>query len=310
MSTVRDELVRIHEDADTLVSLVESGAGTSRELSEELSRFSSDVELALRDHSRATAEYVGELDDRLGDLRDRVVSAIEETGSLIYKGQREQADQISGSIVGAGLIGGLFSLLGTAIAGKLVSNAIHDAARSRPPTTDELKEKALLLLVAKIQNERSYIPVDTIVGRATGANAILSAEDVRRILLLLTADGAIEGKPDEEGAPIRINPRHPKGREALGDQTPKKPAQLQRSSTAFVDLGPEFGVSMSRSEADKVNDIKIVEINEKYIVRVDYSHGGYYKHHDSLPFTTRDEAEGVRLLAHSRLNRTSSRGVS
>jgi hypothetical protein len=301
---VRDELVRIHEDTDTLVSLVESGTDISRDLSQDLSRFNSDVQLALQEHSRATAEYVGELDDRLGDLRDRIVSSIEETGSLLYKGQKEQSDQISGSIVGAGLIGGLFSLLGTAIAGKLVSNAIHDAAQSRPPTPDELKERALLLLIAKIQNERSYIPVDTIVDRAAGANAILSVEDVRRILLLLAADGAIESKSDEEGAPIRINSGHPKGQEVLGDQAPVESAQLQRSSRDFVDLGPEFGVSMSRSEADQVNNIKIVEIKKEYIVRVDYSHGGYQKYHDSRPYASSDEAEGVRLLAHSRLDGT------
>lgn len=306
MPTVRDELVRIHEDTDTLVSLVESGSNISRDLSEDLSRFSSDVQLALQEHSRANAEYVGELDDRLRDLRDRIVSAIEKTGSLLYKGQKEQADQISGSIVGAGLIGGLFSLLGTAIAGKLVSNAIRDAAQSRPPTPDELKERALLLLVAKIQNEQSYIPIGTIVDRATGTNAILSAEDVRRILLLLAADGALESKSDEEGAPIRINLGHPKGQEVLGDRIPAKSAQPQRSSPDFVDLGPEFGVSMSRREADGVENIKIVNINNRYIVRVDYSPIGYNKFHDSRPYTTREEAEGVRLLAHSRLNGTPS----
>jgi len=288
------------------VSLVESSSDISRDLSEDLSRFSSDVQFALQEHSRANAEYVGELDDRLCDLRDRVVSAIEETGSLLYKGQKEQADQISGSIVGAGLIGGLFSLLGTAIAGKLVSNAIHDAAQSRPPTPDELKERALLLLVAKIQNERSYIPVDTIVERATGTNAILSAEDVRRILLLLAADGALESKADEEDAPIRINQGHPKGQEVLGEQTPAESAQMQRSSPDFVDLGPEFGVSMSRSEADQVKNIKIFEVNKQYIVRVDYSPSGYYRVHDSRPYITREEAEGVRLLAHSRLDGTQS----
>jgi hypothetical protein len=306
MPTVRDELVRIHEDTDTLVSLVESGSDISRDLSEDLSRFSSDVQLALREHSRASAEYVGELDNRLRDLRDRVVSSIEETGSLLYKGQKEQADQISGSIVGAGLIGGLFSLLGTAIAGKLVSNAIQDAAQSRPPTPDQLKERALLLLVAKIQNERSYIPIGTIVDRATGANGILSAEDGRRILLLLAADGALESKSEEEGAPIRINSGHPKGREALGDQAPMKSVEPQRSSPDFVNLGPEFGVSMSRSEADKVKNVEIVEINKEYIVRVNYLDRGSLRQHDSLRYPTREEAEGVRLLAHSRLDGSTS----
>jgi hypothetical protein len=304
MPTVRDELVRIHEDTDTLVSLVESGTDISRDLSEDLSRFSGDVQLALQEHSRATAEYVGELDDRLRSLRDRIVSAIEETGSLLYKGQKEQADQISGSIVGAGLIGGLFSLLGTAIAGKLVSKAIHDAAQSRPPTPDELKERALLLLVAKIQNERSYIPIDTILERATGANAILSAEDVRRILLLLAADGALESKSDEEGAPIRINSGHPKGQEVLGDQAPVESAQLQQPSPDLVDLGPEFGTSMSRSEVDQVNNIRIIEIDKKFIVRVNYSDDRYTRYHDSQPYTAREEAEKVRLLAHSRLDGT------
>jgi hypothetical protein len=302
MPTVRDELVRIHEDTDTLVSLVESSSDISRDLSEDLSRFSSDVQFALQEHSRANAEYVGELDDRLRDLRDRVVSAIEETGSLLYKGQKEQADQISGSIVGAGLIGGLFSLLGTAIAGKLVSNAIHDAAQSRPPTPDELKERALLLLVAKIQNERSYIPVDTIVERATGANAILSAEDVRRILLLLAADGALESKSDEEAAPIRINLGHPKGQEVLGDKAPVESSQPERSLPDLVDLGPEFGVSMSRSEVNKVKNIQIIEISKRYIVRVYYTRDGHLNCHDSQPYTTREGAEEVRLLAHSRLD--------
>ncbi len=303
MRTVRDELTRIHDDTDTLVSLVESGTDVSRDLSEDLSRFSGEVQLALREHSRATEEYVGQLDNRLGDLRDRVVSAIEATGHLFYKGQREQAEQISGSVIGAGVIGGLFSLLGTAIAGKLVSNAIHDAAESRPPTPDELKEKALLLLVAKIQNERSYIPEKEIVDRATGANAILSAEDVRRILLLLVAEGSLESRTEEEAAPLRINARHPKGREALGDQAPASSAELKPSVPDFVDLGPEFGVSMSRSETDQINDISIVEIKQEYVVRVDYSRGGYSRYHDSRRYTTREEAEGIRLLAHSRLCR-------
>lgn len=302
MPTVREELVRIHEDTDTLVSLVESGSDVSRDLSEDLSRFSSDVQIALREHSRANAEYVGELDDRLRDLRDRVVCALEKTGSLLYQGQKEQADQISGSIVGAGLIGGLFSLLGTAIAGKMVSNAIHDAAESRPPTPDELKERALLLLVAKIQNERSYISLDTIIDRATGANAILSAEDVRRILFLLTADGALEKKSDEENAPIRINPEHSKGQHVLGGRIPKGSAQSESWSPRFIDLGPEFGTSMSRSEVGEVNYIRILEINKKYIVRVDYSHSGYVRYHDSRPYITWEEAEAVRLLAHSRLD--------
>lgn len=302
MPTVREELVRIHDDTNSLVSLVESGADVSHDLSEDLWRLNGNVQLALQEHSYATAQYVGELDDRLRDLSGRIVSAIEEAGRQIYKGQKEQANQISGSIVGAGLIGGLFSLLGTAVAGKLVSDAIHDAGQSRPPTPDELKEKALLLLVAKIQNERSYIPVDTIIDRASGANAILSAEDVRRILLLLTDDGALESKSDEESAPLRINPEHPKGQEVLGDptsvETPPGP------SSDFVDLGPEFGVSMSLSEADQVRNIKIFEVDKKYVVRVNYSTKGHYQVHDSLSYTTREEAEKVRLLAQSRLDGT------
>lgn len=306
MPTVREELVRIHEDTNSLVSLVESGADVSRELSEDLGRFSGDVQLALQEHSHATAEYVGELDDRLRDLSGRIVSAIEEAGRQLYKGQKEQANQISGSIVGAGLIGGLFSLLGTAVAGKLVSDAIHDAAQSRPPTADELKEKALLLLVAKIQNERSYIPVDTIVERAAGPNAILSAEDVRRILLLLTADGALESKFEEEGAPVRINSRHPKGQEVLGDNATVESEEPEQSLPDLVDLGPTFGISMSRSEVDKVQNIHILEISNKYLVRISYLYKGDLRFHDSPYYATRQDAEKVRLIAHSRLGGTSS----
>jgi hypothetical protein len=306
MRTVQDELARIHEDTDTLVALVESDTDVSRDLSEDLSRFSSDVQLALREHSRATEEYVGQLDYRLSDLRDRVASSIEATGRLFYKGQKEQAEEISGSVIGAGVIGGIFSLLGTAIAGKLVSNAIHDAAKSRPPTPDELKEKALLLLVAKIQDERSYVPATEIIDRATGANAILSAEDVRRILLLLVADGALESKLGEEGAPIRINQGHPKGQEVLGDRTTAKSEQPERRPLDFVDLGPEFGVSMSRMEVNAVTNIAILEINKEYIVRITYEPPGYHRVHDSRPCTTREEAERIRLLAQSRLGATAN----
>lgn len=289
MMTVRDELVKIHEDTDSLVSLVGSGTDISRDLSDDLSRLSSEVQYALQDQSRATAEYVGALDDRLRDLRDRVASAIEDAGN-----------KISWSNVGAGLIGGLFSLVGTTVAAKLVGSAIHEAAHSRPPTADELKERALLVLVAQIQNEQSWIPVETIIARATGANAILSPEDVRRILLLLATDGALESRSDEAGAPLRVNSRHPKSEEVLGIQASAKAPKLQRA--AFVDLGPEFGVSMSRSEVDKVNNITIVKIKNEYIVRIDYSERNYAPmYYDSRPWSTKEEAERARLLAHSRL---------
>lgn len=137
MPTVREELARIQHDTDALVSLAESGTDISREVSGDVSRLAGEVQLALREQSHATAEYVEQLDHRLRDVRDRVVAAIDAAGQLLYRGQQEQADQLSRAVVGGSLVGGLFSLLGTAIAGKLVSGAIHDAAASRPPTPDE-----------------------------------------------------------------------------------------------------------------------------------------------------------------------------
>jgi hypothetical protein len=128
---------------------------------------------------------------------------------------------------------------------------------------------------------------------------------VRRILLLLAADGVLESKTDEEGTPIRINSGHPKGQAVLGDQAPKKPAQLKQSLPNIVDLGPEFSISMSRKEVKEVNSIKIVQLEKRFIVRVYYTSGFNTYNHDSRPCTTWEEAERVRLLVHSRLNGTS-----
>jgi len=303
MSTVKDELVRIQADTDALVTLVESGTDISRDLSEDLSRFGTEVQSVLEDISRATDDTVRLLDDRLADLRDRCVSAIEATGALLYRGQQEQASKIGGAVFGAGVVGGLFSLLGTAIAGRFISNAIHDASENRPATPDELKEKALLLLIAKIQDERSYVPVKDIMERAAGANAIVTPEETRRMLVLLSADGALERHSDAEDASLRLNLRHPKTDVAARATLPPtlRPQEVVRLE--FIDLGPAFGVSLSPREAQEVNHIKIIEVDKKLVVRVDYSSLGRWLYHDSEPCASREQAEAIRLLAHSRLRR-------
>lgn len=297
MSTVRRELERIHEDTGALVSLVESGADVSREVAEDLSRFSSEVQSALESHSRATAEYVGQLDYRLQDLRDRTVAAIEATGALLYKGQKEQADQISGSMVVSGLVGGLFSMFGSVIAGKVIGDAISDAADRRPRTPDELKEKALLLLTARIQRERSFIPVEQILERASGQNAILTSQDARRILALLTADGVLEAKSDHDGAPLRLNPKHPRAQEVLGAEVEEPDQQEPPEQLQFIDLGPAFGLSLSNLESRTVYAVEVHHYNPGYYVRIRNARTVW----DSPKFKTREEADMLRLEVEGKL---------
>lgn len=300
MSSVKSELVRIQRDTESLVSLVDADADISRELSDDISRFADEVQTAVGHISAATSSTVEMLDEKLTDLRERCITAIENTGALLHRGQQEQAKAIGGSVLVAGVVSGLFSLLGMAVAGRLVSNAISRSSKNRPTTTEELKEAALILLIAELQEERTLIPSDLVIERATGPQAILSEEETRRMLVLLCGEGALERESLSQDAPFRLNATHSKVKPILDRylQTNPPPSPRGPRQHDFIDLGPDLGLSLSLERAEAVQMIRVEKASKGYQVVL---HSDDDHHYYSQKIQTHEEAERLRLEVQKKL---------
>jgi len=300
MSSVKSELLRIQRDTESLVSLVDADADISRDLSNDISRFADEVQTAVEHISVATSSTIEMLDEKLTDLRERCITAIENTGALLHRGQQEQAKAIGGSVLVAGVVGGLFSLLGTVIASRLVSDAISHSSKNRPATAEELNETALILLLAELQEERAFIPSDLVIERAAGPQAILSEEETRRMLILLCGEGVLERESLGQDALFRLNVTNPKVKPILDRYLPTNPPPSPRCARQydFIDLGPDFSLSLSIERAEAVQEIRVQKDSKRYqvILRSDDGHNYY-----SQDIQTREEADRLRLEVQKKL---------
>jgi len=308
MTTVRDELSRIQSDTEALVSLAESNSNVSAELVNELGDFRNDVNAALADISVTTETMVANLHQQLASFEDRVAKVITASALLIHKGQKEQAQEIAGSILTGSVVGGLFSMLGGAIAGRLISDSITESAANRPPTPDEFKAKALALLLARMEAERTYVSLDEITQRASSEKeGILSGEETRRLVLVLQADGVLEQSVNSTA--FRLSRQNPLAIEFLNAYSANKTTSSVlvsstrdsegKSRSDFLDLGPSFGLTLSYQKACQIESISISKVSQgKYKVLLWFGSDGRMINSKLLK---EDEAEQLRVDTQNKL---------
>ena len=317
MPSVKDELVRIHQETEALVSLAESRADLSADVFQELRAFRDEVQAAISDHALVTGALLDGLGHKLDQIRERCVMAIEDAGALLYQGQAEQARAIGGSVLAGGVLSGLFSLLGTVVAGRLISDTISESSRNRPPNPEELKEKALLLVIAELEAERAFIPAEVILQRAAGGDqAIMSQEEARRMLLLLSAAGVLENPPGNKGSGFRLCRKHPKVtqtvdayfRAASGSGAPDASREGVDSQedqhevparSGFIDLGAPFGLTLSYKMAALVEYLQVHKSSPgRCVVRIKFSKEGVLESKE----LGEADAEQLRIEVEKKLN--------